>query len=73
MKNDDVQAGVVGFVIAWCLFGVLGLIPWNHNTNGGDWQWHMSGTGAWLIWALFVTLGATAFGFAVYAVKRWPG
>ena len=73
--RDDAFAGFVGFIIAWCIFGILGLIPWNHPSfSGGSnsaWKWHMSYHNAWLIWALFVTMGAIAIGFIVYAVKRW--
>jgi hypothetical protein len=68
--RDDAFGGIIAFVIAWCMFGLVGLIPWNYS--GSDrWVWHMYREDAWGVWALFVSLAALAVGFITYAWKRW--
>ncbi len=70
-RFENAWFGLVIFIIAWCIFGIAGLIPWDYSQVDPNWEWHMNTHNAWLAWGLFVTLAATAFGFFAYAVKRW--
>jgi hypothetical protein len=76
--TDSRDAAIVGFIAAWGIGGLLGLVAWNHpslslDNNSGEapWRWHMHRDNAWIIWALAVTLFATFVAAITYSIKRW--